>query len=249
MIRIKYSETHKSPRDLENMCTLWIWHPRYRLGDIKSLGDVDSLDEIIEYLDDTYGIDEYYYKPVNMYEHSSISLSVSNKYPYNDIFDSSICGIIFVTKEKIKREYSNIVDFEEVIGWFEKELSIYNCYLNGDVYDVIDERQLIKPFSINDRLVGKEITNESGDVYIIKKQTLTGIIFSKNTDTIELFSGYLYMEIPYDRLMKHYKFYPSNEPCSLVDYEKNITLCGFYGYKEAKKYIEELGCLDYLEEE
>jgi hypothetical protein len=76
-------------------------------------------------------------KPINMYDHSGITVSTSNDYPYNDRWDAGCVGFIYVTKQKIFDECGNITEEnwkERADQYLECEMETYDQYLRGDVY-------------------------------------------------------------------------------------------------------------------
>lgn len=248
MIKIVQSNYYDSPRDWDNLCTMWIWHPKYKLGDKKPFDYIKKFDDILEYLDEKYGEDNYYYKPLDIYEQSSVSVSMSEQDIDDDTFDPTCCGIIFVTKDKITKEFGNDANLDKAIEWFNHEIECYFSYLTGEVYDVIDSRNILRPFNKEDKLIGCDIITKYGIVFTINEQTPTGIFIKSSNITNELFVNYPYKEISYKDLENNFKFYPTNESCNTIDFNEDITLHGIYGYKEAKNYIKEMNCLDYLEE-
>jgi hypothetical protein len=122
MLTVEYDELTESPREWDNLCTMVCWHCNYSLGDKHGYDDVDEFFSHIlhhicgmDYEDfDKLNTDENYrlicesnkllIKPINLYDHGSITVSISNGYPYNDRWDSCCVGFIYVTKEKIFKE-------------------------------------------------------------------------------------------------------------------------------------------------
>lgn len=140
MLTVEYDDYAESPREWDNMCTMVCWHSRYDLGDKHQFDDSDELcrcllhhvcgmdwDEIDE-IGNTYEkykllceSDKLLIKPINMYDHSGITVSTSNSYPYTDRWDGGRVGFIYVTKDKIfkegcslrvKDEYGNYIRVE-----------------------------------------------------------------------------------------------------------------------------------------
>jgi hypothetical protein len=120
-----------------NMC----FHRRYNLGDKHELNqnDYNSWDELEN------GIIKHYGKsiilPIYMYDHSGITISTS---PFSCLWDSGQIGYIFVTKEKIRKEYSwkiiNKKRENEIIEYLNNEIKTYDQYLRGDIvsYTITD---------------------------------------------------------------------------------------------------------------
>ena len=146
----------ESPRAWSNLGTMICWHGHYDLGDKHSF---DNPDEFMQhlYLDvmgkhwcDDHESDDWQdvykelqetnlvlIKAINMYDHSGITVSTSNAYPYNDLWDSGIVGFIYVTKKTIFEECSDITEEnwkERADKYLEGEMETYDQYLTGDVY-------------------------------------------------------------------------------------------------------------------
>lgn len=153
------------PRDWDNLCTMICWHRHYKLGDKH---DYDGIEDFFQSLckevlgkgyDET---DELYWqdmfkmldesnliliKPINMYDHSGITLSTSNGYPYNDRWDAGCVGFIYVTKEMIFKECGNITEEdwkERADKYLEGEMETYDQYCRGDVYGFILTKTVTK---------------------------------------------------------------------------------------------------------
>ena len=119
-LTVEYDECAEDPREWDNVCTMVCWHSRYRLGDKHNYDDSDELCNYllhhvcgmdykdIDEIDNTYKkyeilceSDKLLIKSINMYDHSGITVSTSNSYPYNDRWDGGRVGFIQITKEKI----------------------------------------------------------------------------------------------------------------------------------------------------
>lgn len=122
-LEIKIDEAATDPREWDNLCTMVCWHSRY------SLGDKHGFHSVLEFMLDLYRevVGESWFekhesddwqdvykefretnliliKAINIYDHSGITVSTSNCYPYNDYWDSGIVGFIYVTKKTIFEE-------------------------------------------------------------------------------------------------------------------------------------------------
>ena len=154
-LEIEQEDYAESPREWSNLCTMVCWHRHYDLGDKHSFDDVDEFFERLCYEilykedDELYGLhwqDKFkmldesnlvLIKPINMYDHSGITVSTSNGYPYNDRWDAGIVGFIYVTKKTIFEECGNITEenwLERADKYLEGEMKTYDQYLRGDVY-------------------------------------------------------------------------------------------------------------------
>lgn len=144
-----------NPRDWDNLCTMICWHRHYSLGDKH---DFDDADEFLERLcyevlhkddDELDGLSTQdklkmlkesnliLIKEINLYDHSGITVSISNGYPYSDYWDAGIVGFIYVTKKKILEETGHATEetWKDVAEDFiEAEMETYDQYVRGDVY-------------------------------------------------------------------------------------------------------------------
>ena len=145
----------ESPRNWDNLCTMVCWHGRYDLGDKHNYDDVDDFLDglcfriLYKDCDELYGLnwqDKFkmldesnliLIKPINMYDHSGITVSTSSVYPYNDPWDAGYVGFIYVTKKTIFEECGDITEEnwkERADKYLEGEMETYDQYLRGDVY-------------------------------------------------------------------------------------------------------------------
>ena len=140
VLEIRYDEFSESPRDMtENIGTMVCSHSGYTLGDVQT-----ELHTFEEYLKskETSIKDIAVILPLYLYDHSGISMSCGERvWPYDDRWDSSSVGFIYVTKEKIRKEWdiSRIskdiqIHITEIL---ESEVAEYDQYLTGDVYEFI----------------------------------------------------------------------------------------------------------------
>jgi len=133
-VEIETEDSPLNPReDFSNLGIMAFYHKRYNLGDEninKPKGeDFNNWDEIEEELKKNYGALNII--KIKLYDHSGISISASNNYPYNFRWDSMMVGFIYTTKEKIKEMGVNKKDIhKQLLG----EIETYNQYLTGDIY-------------------------------------------------------------------------------------------------------------------
>lgn len=131
-----------SPREWDNMGTMICFHGRYNLGDKhnydhKDYSGWEEMETAIIKNESPAVI-----LPLYLYDHSGITISTS---PFSCPWDSGQIGFIFVSKEKLRKEYGVKRITKEVIERAEKcllaEVNTYDQYLTGDVYGykVIDE--------------------------------------------------------------------------------------------------------------
>jgi hypothetical protein len=94
-IQIAQDQSPSSPREDDNLGTMICFHGRYNLGDSHKL----SIDEAkrLETSESVIAL------PMYMYDHSGITINTTG---FSCPFDSGKIGFIYVTKEKIRQEYS-----------------------------------------------------------------------------------------------------------------------------------------------
>lgn len=164
-LTVEQDDYAEDPREWDNLCTMVCWHRNYSIGDKHNYDDVDEFFRYIlhhicgmEYedfnaldTDENYKLicesDKLIIKPINLYDHSGITVSTSNGYPYNDRWDASYVGFIYATKETILKEIANANEVnwtaiaDEVI---ENEMDTYDQYVRGEVYAFILDKKVKK---------------------------------------------------------------------------------------------------------
>lgn len=134
-----------TPRDWCNLGTMICFHKNYKLGDKHNYrsDDYGSWDELAKAIKEDFGKD-CVLKIIRMYDHSGISLSLGNGYPYNDVWDSGYVGFIVVSKEKIRKEYNVKHVTKAIMAKVDKslqsEIDVYNQYLDGDIWGFVIEK-------------------------------------------------------------------------------------------------------------
>lgn len=108
------------------------WHRRYDLGYSDRFANPE---QVVNYARQTNSL----LFPLFMYNHSGISLSLSNShYPFNDHWDSGQLGYILVDRENALKEFGKkrlTKQLKQKIRQIiEGEIETYNQYLSGDVY-------------------------------------------------------------------------------------------------------------------
>lgn len=125
-------ETPFCPRaENENLGTMLCYeHNSYIFGDKQT--------RKIQEVESKLNSDKFISLPLRIYNHSSVSMSTSNAYPYNDYWDSSDAGVIYVSLAKVRKEYSVKKVTQEirdkVIEVLNGEVEEYSNYLLGNVY-------------------------------------------------------------------------------------------------------------------
>ena len=116
-----------NPREWDNLGTMACFHSRYNIGEKHNFSQ-DELQELVEQ-------DNVVSLPVYLMDHSGLSISTG---PFGDPWDSGMIGYIFVTYEKLMREFSvtevtpEIVD--KAVVNLQSEIKVKDQYLRGDVY-------------------------------------------------------------------------------------------------------------------
>lgn len=131
ILEIHTDEDPIDPRGDDNLGIIVCWHKRYVLGDKH---EFQTPSDFELWLKENKAV----VLPIYMYDHSGISLSTNNGYPFNDRWDAGQVGFIYVTYETLKDEYS----VKRVTGklvskartMLENEISTYNQFLSGEVY-------------------------------------------------------------------------------------------------------------------
>ena len=124
-----------SPREFDNLGTMVCFHRRYNLGDETELksSDFSSWEELESYLYKEE--DALIAIPVFMYDHSGLWINTTG---FSCPWDSGQVGYIYISKEKVRREYSCkriSKKLKEMIReMLCSEVDLYNDYLCGNVY-------------------------------------------------------------------------------------------------------------------
>lgn len=132
-LNIYYDENAESPREWDNLGTITAKNSRYNLSDIEAYKDFNRKDSI--------------YLPVYAYIHSGITISTS---PFSCPWDSGQIGYIYVSKDKVRKEF-NVKKItkkirEQVIKILNSEIKVYDLYLKGEVYgyEIIEDNEVIE---------------------------------------------------------------------------------------------------------
>lgn len=137
----------ESPREWENVGKMVCWHRRYNLGDEQPSCQPSEffarLMQDREYekhrkfmpdeLPDTHVaryIDKHFYVlPLNLYDHSGISISTGR---FSCPWDSGQVGWIYMSKERAEQE-----GIADPLEYLRGEVSTYDEYLTGQVYGFV----------------------------------------------------------------------------------------------------------------
>lgn len=136
-IEIHQDDNAESPRTAcDNLGTMVCFHNRYNLGDSHKFADAQEFLQWLGEEKDSMAI----VLPIFMYEHSQVSLSVSNTdYPFNCPWDAGQVGVIYVTKETMRKEYScndgiSLETIDIATRVLKAEVDEYGKFINGEVY-------------------------------------------------------------------------------------------------------------------
>ena len=129
----------ESPRDWSNLGTLLGYHKNYELCEVEELKGYRNkkrfVDDATEYVNNIEA-EGGFVNSLFCYEHSNIKFSLKQ---FNCMFDSGVVGYVFVTKEKLDAEGLSVSkDLNRIIEIVENELVIWNKFLNGEVWRIID---------------------------------------------------------------------------------------------------------------
>jgi len=134
-IKIIHDENPESPREWDNLGTMVCFHGRYNLGDKHEYNSDhynrwDDMEKEIIKRENVCVI-----LPLYLYDHSGITMNTTG---FSCPWDSGQVGYVFVSKEKVRKEYGvkRITKkvIEQVTNVLVGEVSTYDQYLTGDVY-------------------------------------------------------------------------------------------------------------------
>jgi len=130
----------ESPREWDNLGTMICFHKRYDLGDKHNLraDDFNGWDEIERHLEKEE--DAAIILPLYLYDHSGITMRT---HPFSCPWDSGRVGVIYISKDKIRKEYSVKRISKQLRQRVEKylvgEVETYDRFLTGQVYGFVIE--------------------------------------------------------------------------------------------------------------
>jgi len=128
-------ESPFSPREDDNLGTMVCFHSGYNLGEKHDYNHQDysgweSMEAAI-IRNENAGV----ILPLYLYDHSGITMNTTG---FSCPWDSGQVGFIFISKEKMRKEYSYKRVSEKlkdrVAGYLKSEVETYDQYLTGDVY-------------------------------------------------------------------------------------------------------------------
>lgn len=130
-IEVIQDEYAQSPREDDNLGTMVCFHRRYNLGDKHDFSDGDELNDFIRKNKKKIGV----ILPLYLYDHSGLTMNTTG---FSCPWDSSTVGVIYIMKDKIRKEYSwtriSKKRLEKIATYLKGEVETYDQYLTGDVY-------------------------------------------------------------------------------------------------------------------
>lgn len=135
LIEIKQDINPESPRKWDNLGTMICFHRNYNLGDKHDIKyqDYSGWEEQLKVI--SKNEDVCVILPLYLYDHSGITMNTTG---FSCRWDSGQVGWIFISKEKVRKEYSvkrisNKLK-ERITQYLINEVKTYDQYLTGDVY-------------------------------------------------------------------------------------------------------------------
>jgi len=126
-LEIYFDNDPQSPREWDNLGTMYCFHRRYNFGDTHDL----TLDEAKKIEDSK----DYISLPIYIYDHSVQTIKTT---PFSCPWDSGKLGFIAVSKEKVRKQYGWKVITkkrkEQIKQYLLGEVETYDTYIRGDVY-------------------------------------------------------------------------------------------------------------------
>ena len=142
-ITISYDELQDDPRQFsESLGTMACFHKRYDIGD-PTHRDENPL-EFQEWVTTNKEIAKYF--PIYLYDHSGLTIRT---YPFECRWDSGLLGYIYVTKERVRKEYGVKRISPQLLDKVSKvllaEIEEMDYYLRGEVYciDLEEDEEVI----------------------------------------------------------------------------------------------------------
>ena len=135
LIEVERDNTPDSPRSWDNLGKMVCFHRKYNLGDKHNYKFTDYENWVEQKQDIIKNEDVCVILPIYMYDHSGITIKTT---PFGCNWDSGQIGWIFISKERVRNEFSvkriSKKLKERITGYLENEVKTYDQYLSGDVY-------------------------------------------------------------------------------------------------------------------
>jgi hypothetical protein len=141
-VRISYDEDPPNPRtEWDNLGVMAAFHNRYSLGD-KNPGvrseDFGGWGEMRAYIEKD--LDAPLVIPLYLHDHGGITIATK---PFGDPWDSGQVGFIYITRDRLQKEYGKKTITKKTLDQARKvlegEVETYDDYLTGQVYSFVVE--------------------------------------------------------------------------------------------------------------
>ena len=127
LINIEYDEYPENPREWDHLTKIITVKGNWDVGDENC-----SHDEFGKIIEGLMSNEDVLVRLLYMYEHGGMTISLT---PFNDPWDSGICGIIFIDKKTIEKNYGKTEDWKRVAQQIiESEVRLFDDYLTEDVH-------------------------------------------------------------------------------------------------------------------
>lgn len=181
ILEICHGNEPENPRNWDNLGTMICKNKRYDLSDnINSKeffdrhgDDINSWNDIKNIL-----IKEYNAKiilPLYLYNHSGITINTTG---FSCRWDSGQVGFVYITSDRIKKEYGvkriSKKLIKKIEGYLNNEVETYNNYLIGEVYGYV----------LKDKITGEEIDSCWG--FYGSDYKTNGILGNINSDCYKI---------------------------------------------------------------
>jgi hypothetical protein len=114
------------------------FHRRYDLGDEHDEPHQKDAFKFQEWIKSMYARRELIYLPLYLYDHSGITISYNDTYPYNDPWDAGLVGYIYATNEDIRENWgikkATMKWQKQAYALLKDIVDEYDQYLRGDAY-------------------------------------------------------------------------------------------------------------------
>ncbi len=135
LIEIEQDTNSESPRMCDNLGTMVCFHRRYNLGDKHNYNSNDYSSWNEQEKEIGKSEDVCVMLPLYLYDHSGITMNTTG---FSCGWDSGQVGWIFISKKKVRKEYSvkriSKKLKERITQYLINEVKTYDQYLTGDVY-------------------------------------------------------------------------------------------------------------------
>lgn len=144
-LTIEQDDNPEDPRQWDNVGVMVTDHPRYLLGD-RRIGDkprvpyLDTPSGFMHWLEAQSKLGQLLYLPLYLHDHSVLSMSTGSFIgrAQHAEWDSGLVGFIYVTREKIQREFGwkllTSKRKEFILGIMREEVAVYSKYISGECY-------------------------------------------------------------------------------------------------------------------